>query len=121
MKERSGRDCPAVIEEALDFLIERAAKCEGIFRISPSKAMLTETIAAMDQLKPIKWDSYSEHLVASILKEFLRELPNPVLTNELYEQWMQLAGLLAFFFNLIYFINLNFVGNSKLNRRVRLV
>lgn len=35
---------------------------------------------------------HDPHTIAGCLKMYLRELPEPILTFELYKEWMQAAG-----------------------------
>lgn len=35
---------------------------------------------------------HDPHTIAGCLKMYLRELPEPILTYDLYKEWMQAAG-----------------------------
>ena len=35
---------------------------------------------------------HDSHTIAGCLKMYLRELPEPILTYDLYKEWMQAAG-----------------------------
>lgn len=37
-------------------------------------------------------DDYNIHVIASVFKQWLRDLPNPLLTFELYEEFIRAMG-----------------------------
>lgn len=37
-------------------------------------------------------DDYSIHVIASVFKQWLRDLPNPLMTFELYEEFIRAIG-----------------------------
>lgn len=47
-------------------------------------------------------DDYNIHVIASVFKQWLRDLPNPLMTFELYEEFIRAMGkgrALCFGFN----------------------
>ena len=84
---------PPAIEEAIDHLYNFGYQTEGLFRISPSKVQLEEVLDKLDKGKDINWDDYSPHIASSTIKEFLRDMPNPLLTKELHEEWKSIEGM----------------------------
>lgn len=40
----------------------------------------------------INLDDYNIHVIASVFKQWLRDLPNPLLTFELYEEFLRAMG-----------------------------
>lgn len=40
-------------------------------------------------------DDYNIHVIASVLKQWLRDLPNPLMTFELYEEFLRAMGMCA--------------------------
>ena len=67
---------------------------EGIFRISGSKKRQDELKHLLDKDMEINFekDAFTEHDVASILKYFLAELPEPIVTSAHVKVHMQVAG-----------------------------
>ncbi|ELW48850.1 Rho GTPase-activating protein 1 [Tupaia chinensis] len=62
-----------------------ALTTEGIFRRSASTQVVREVQQKYNMGLPVDFDQYNEqHLPAVILKTFLRELPEPLLTFDLY-------------------------------------
>lgn len=53
--------------------------------------LLPDLFSAGSDIDFVK-DKASPHDVASLLKQFLRELPDPLLTGAMYDQWLALAG-----------------------------
>jgi len=88
---------PILVEKTVHFLDEHADE-EGLFRVSPSAARLTE-LATMysdiDSLVNLNLPEVEDnpHVVAGLLKKFLRELPDPMLTYELYTCFIAISKL----------------------------
>lgn len=40
----------------------------------------------------VNLDDYNIHVIASVLKQWLRDLPNPLMTFELYEEFLRATG-----------------------------
>ena len=61
---------------------------------SPQPSVRTQTHALLCPGKPVNFDDYGDvHLPAVILKTFLRELPQPLLTFEAYEQILEITSM----------------------------
>ncbi len=69
-------------------MIISALETEGIFRRSANVSLVRETQAACDRGEPVDFKG-DVHLAAVLLKTFLRELEEPLLTYELYDDIMQ--------------------------------
>ena len=57
--------------------------CEGIYRISGVKSKVQALKDAYNKGLPVQLQEYEPSVVASLIKQFLRELPEPILTTEL--------------------------------------
>ena len=57
--------------------------CEGIYRISGVKSKVQALKDAYNKGLPVSLHEYEPNVVAGLIKQFLRELPEPVLTTEL--------------------------------------
>lgn len=93
-----GLELPSVVYRCIEFLEKRnAATEEGIYRLSGSsnvvKALKDRFNAEgdVDLLAPGE-PYYDVHAVAGLLKTFLRELPQSVLTRELHLEFMRVNG-----------------------------
>jgi len=86
---------PKFIISALEYIQINALDEEGLFRISGS----LETIKTMRNEidKGIEMDftksATSPHNVTGLVKLFLREMPEPLLTFELYEEFLDVVGI----------------------------
>lgn len=67
-------------------------KQKGIYRVSGSSNVVNELKGLFnqdDQAVQLNSDKYTPHDVASTLKLYFRELPDPLLTSELYTVFVQ--------------------------------
>ncbi|KAF8937377.1 Rho GTPase activation protein [Dissophora ornata] len=77
---------PKFIQDCIGNLIKNGLYVEGLFRRSPSSAMLKQVRAAYDRGYPINLSEYDIHISAVLLKLYLRELPTPIFPVTIYEQ-----------------------------------
>jgi len=88
----------SVIENIIDvFLayIEKGINAEGIFRLCGLKTRIDQLKDMIDQ-DPVNFTFDEEtdvHEVSGLLKLFLREMPNPLLTYELYDAFIAAASI----------------------------
>uniref|UniRef100_U3J4F5 Rho GTPase activating protein 1 n=1 Tax=Anas platyrhynchos platyrhynchos TaxID=8840 RepID=U3J4F5_ANAPP len=76
---------PLVVRETIAHLQEHALATEGIFRRSANTQVVREVQQKYNMGVPVDFQQYEDvHLPAVILKTFLRELPEPLLTFGLY-------------------------------------
>ncbi|NXL73478.1 RHG44 protein, partial [Leptocoma aspasia] len=67
---------------------------EGLFRVAPSASKLKKLKAALDCcVVDVQEYSADPHAIAGALKSYLRELPEPLMTFELYEEWIQASNI----------------------------
>ncbi|XP_053131652.1 rho GTPase-activating protein 17 isoform X4 [Hemicordylus capensis] len=92
--KRSGREIALPIEACVMMLLETGMKEEGLFRIAAGASKLKKLKAALDCSSSHLDEFYSDpHAVAGALKSYLRELPEPLMTYALYEEWTQVANI----------------------------
>uniref|UniRef100_A0A8C4PRT8 Rho GTPase-activating protein 17 n=1 Tax=Equus asinus asinus TaxID=83772 RepID=A0A8C4PRT8_EQUAS len=92
--KRSGREIALPIEACVLLLLETGMKEEGLFRIGAGASKLKKLKAALDCSTSHLDEFYSDpHAVAGALKSYLRELPEPLMTFHLYEEWTQVASV----------------------------
>jgi Rho GTPase-activating protein 1 len=83
---------PRPIKECLDFLSEKGYSTEGIFRLSASQKDLEMARSAVERGLPLSFNFElsshygQEHIAASLIKSFLRELPEPILKNAEFDE-----------------------------------
>ncbi|XP_029364416.1 rho GTPase-activating protein 17b [Echeneis naucrates] len=92
--KRSNREIALPIEACVMMLLETGMKEEGLFRIAAGASKLKKLKAALDcstsQLEEFYFDP---HAVAGALKSYLRELPEPLMTFGLYDEWIQASNV----------------------------
>nr|XP_036848389.1 rho GTPase-activating protein 17 [Manis javanica] len=92
--KRSGREIALPIEACVMLLLGTGMKEEGLFRIGAGASKLKKLKAALDCSTSHLDEFCSDpHAVAGALKSYLRELPEPLMTFNLYEEWTQVASV----------------------------
>ncbi|XP_028332058.1 rho GTPase-activating protein 44-like isoform X9 [Gouania willdenowi] len=90
----SGREIAFPIEACVTVLLECGIKEEGLFRIAPSASKLKKLKASLDcGVLDVQEFSVDPHAIAGALKSYLRELPEPLMTFELYADWIQASNI----------------------------
>ncbi|XP_048418074.1 rho GTPase-activating protein 32-like isoform X2 [Stegostoma tigrinum] len=86
----SGHDVPQVLKSCTEF-IERHGVVDGIYRLSGIASNIQKLRHEFDseQIPELTKDLYLQdiHCVGSLCKLYFRELPNPLLTYQLYEKF----------------------------------
>ncbi|XP_034563604.1 rho GTPase-activating protein 17a isoform X2 [Notolabrus celidotus] len=92
--KRSGREIALPIEACVMMLLETGMKEEGLFRIAAGASKLKKLKAALDCSTSQLEEFYSDpHAVAGALKSYLRELPEPLMSHQFYDDWIQASGV----------------------------
>ncbi|XP_057681416.1 rho GTPase-activating protein 44 isoform X2 [Corythoichthys intestinalis] len=92
--ELSGRDIAFPIEACVTMLLECGMQEEGLFRVAPSASKLKKLKASLDcGVLDVQEYSADPHAIAGALKSYLRELPEPLMTYELYNDWIQASNI----------------------------
>lgn len=88
IRERNrGATIPPVVSQTVTYLKEKGLRTEGIFRRSARVQLIKDVQKLYNLGKPVDFDQYADvHVPAVILKTFLRELPEPLLTFRVYSQ-----------------------------------
>ncbi|XP_021348876.1 rho GTPase-activating protein 44-like isoform X5 [Mizuhopecten yessoensis] len=90
----TGRDIALPIEACVLTLLETGLDEEGLFRIAGMASRVKKLKKSFDA-GVIDMEDYSmdPHSVAGVLKQFLREMAEPLLTYQLYQEFLQAAQL----------------------------
>ncbi|XP_061048455.1 rho GTPase-activating protein 24 isoform X4 [Eubalaena glacialis] len=95
-KRYGHRLAPMLVEQCVDFIRQRGLKEEGLFRLPGQANLVKELQDAFDCGEKPSFDSNTDvHTVASLLKLYLRELPEPVIPYAKYEDFLSCAKLLS--------------------------
>ncbi|XP_059203880.1 rho GTPase-activating protein 44 isoform X3 [Centropristis striata] len=90
----SGREIAFPIEACVTMLLECGMQEEGLFRVAPSASKLKKLKASLDcGVLDVQEYSSDPHAIAGALKSYLRELPEPLMTTELYDEWIQASNI----------------------------
>ncbi|XP_072109228.1 rho GTPase-activating protein 24 isoform X3 [Mobula birostris] len=90
------RLAPTLVEQCADFIRQRGLKEEGLFRLPGQANLVKELQEAFDCGEKPLFDSNTDvHTVASLLKLYLRELPEPVIPYAKYDEFLLCAKLLT--------------------------
>ncbi|XP_062521055.1 unconventional myosin-IXa-like isoform X2 [Corticium candelabrum] len=90
LAERSRTKLPIVFDLCINNLEVRGLFTEGLYRKSASAVQVRRLHKALNQdPRSVKLDEFSVHTVAAVVKQFLRDLPEPLLTFALYSEFVQ--------------------------------
>ncbi|XP_051053614.1 unconventional myosin-IXa isoform X5 [Phodopus roborovskii] len=88
------RAVPLVVEKLINYIEMHGLYTEGIYRKSGSTNKIKELRQGLDtDAENVNLDDYNIHVIASVFKQWLRDLPNPLMTFELYEEFLRAMGL----------------------------
>uniref|UniRef100_A0A3Q3MCD1 Myosin IXA n=1 Tax=Mastacembelus armatus TaxID=205130 RepID=A0A3Q3MCD1_9TELE len=88
------RTVPLVVEKLINYIEMHGLYTEGIYRKSGSTNKIKELKQGLDtDMDSMNLDDYNIHVIASVFKQWLRDLPNPLMTFELYEEFIRAMGL----------------------------
>nr|XP_014706798.2 SH3 domain-binding protein 1 isoform X1 [Equus asinus] len=89
-----GRDIALPIEACVMMLLSEGMKEEGLFRLAAGASVLKRLKQTMaSDPRSLQEFCSDPHAVAGALKSYLRELPEPLMTFDLYDDWMRAASL----------------------------
>ncbi|XP_056424733.1 rho GTPase-activating protein 24 isoform X4 [Hyla sarda] len=95
-KRYGARLAPMLVEQCVDFIRQRGLTEEGLFRLPGQANLVKELQDAFDCGEKPSFDSNTDvHTVASLLKLYLRELPEPVIPYSKYEDFLSCAKQLS--------------------------
>ncbi|XP_032063757.1 SH3 domain-binding protein 1 [Aythya fuligula] len=89
-----GREIALPIEACVMMLLASGMREEGLFRLAAGASVLRKLKSSLASGSNALEEFYSDpHAVAGALKSYLRELPQPLMTFELYDEWVKVASL----------------------------
>uniref|UniRef100_A0A8C0EQA3 SH3 domain-binding protein 1 n=1 Tax=Bubo bubo TaxID=30461 RepID=A0A8C0EQA3_BUBBB len=88
-----GREIALPIEACVMMLLTAGMREEGLFRLAAGASVLRKLKSSLASGSNALEEFYSDpHAVAGALKSYLRELPQPLMTFELYNEWVKVAS-----------------------------
>ncbi|KAM4749446.1 rho GTPase-activating protein 8 [Rhinophrynus dorsalis] len=89
-----GELIPPVMAQTISYLKAKGLRTEGLFRRSISLHVIKDVQKLYNLGKPVNFDTYGDnHVPAVVLKSFLRELPEPLLTYDLYRPVLEITSV----------------------------
>uniref|UniRef100_H3CQ06 Rho GTPase activating protein 24 n=1 Tax=Tetraodon nigroviridis TaxID=99883 RepID=H3CQ06_TETNG len=90
------KPAPMLVEQCVDFIRQWGLREEGLFRLPGQANLVKELQDAFDCGEKPSFDCNTDvHTVASLLKLYLRELPEPVVPFHKYDELLTCAKLLG--------------------------
>ncbi|XP_059468965.1 rho GTPase-activating protein 45-like isoform X2 [Neocloeon triangulifer] len=90
--QESGCSIPPVITKCVEEIEKSALTIKGIYRVSGVKSKVEKLVEEFESgADKVDLSGVNCHVVASVLKLYLRQLPDPLLTFELYSSFVKLA------------------------------
>ncbi|ELR19646.1 RhoGAP domain containing protein [Acanthamoeba castellanii str. Neff] len=85
---------PKIVEETVRHISSHGLTQEGIFRISCDHMQLMRLVTKVDRGVDIDWQQEEIHACTALLKKYLRDLPQPLFSPDLYSCFMAIHTLL---------------------------
>lgn len=85
----AGAEIPYIVDHAIKVIEEKSLDTEGIFRLSGSQTQIDKLKAEFNAGVQVDLRSIADpHTVTGLLKLYFRELPEPLMTYDLYESFV---------------------------------
>ncbi|XP_061568180.1 GEM-interacting protein isoform X2 [Cololabis saira] len=89
MSQDSPEEVPFVVLRCTSEIESRALSIQGVYRVSGSKPRIQKLCQAFEmQKEQVDLSDLSPHDITSIIKHFFKELPEPLLTFDLYNDFI---------------------------------
>jgi len=90
-----GQGVPRVVKECVEFIEQKGLQSEGVFRLSAMASEINRVKALFESGQPVDFDSAigGVDVAAGILKFYLREMPEPLLTFQYYDQFCEVPAI----------------------------
>uniref|UniRef100_A0A6Q2ZAI4 SH3-domain binding protein 1 n=1 Tax=Esox lucius TaxID=8010 RepID=A0A6Q2ZAI4_ESOLU len=88
----SSREIAVPIQECVHMLLHTGMREEGLFRLAAAASVVKKLKSSLDRGVVNHSEFTDPHAVAGALKSYLRELPEPLMTFDLYNDWFKAAG-----------------------------
>jgi len=84
---------PAVVDDIISSMKQMDLSVEGVFRKNGNIKKLGELVEKLDKEEQVDFSSTHVVQVAALLKRYLRDLPDPLMTQKLYRLWLAAAKI----------------------------
>ncbi|XP_059091928.1 ralA-binding protein 1-A-like isoform X2 [Tigriopus californicus] len=90
-KSHDGVPLPVIVRQCVDFVEEHGLMQEGIYRSAGVKSKQAKLRNTFNARQPVVLNDYEPAVVAGVLKQFLREIPEPILTPALMPKFEKVS------------------------------
>ena len=92
-KTNPNKFLPSIVQECIAQVDEKGMDQEGIFRLSASALTIVHYKEKYDSGEVVDYSKIVDiHVAAGLLKLYLRELPEPLFTFDLYDKYTALGA-----------------------------
>lgn len=102
-------DYPQEIKDLMEYITNKGLTSDGIFRRSPNSEKVDTIIRLINDHQPVNFDEYDIYTLASVLKEFIRGLPDTLIPESCYPMLSDASIMSMEPEKLIPFVQSNFV------------
>ncbi|CAH1153614.1 unnamed protein product [Phaedon cochleariae] len=89
-----GVDIPVPIRDCIDYVEAVGIAFEGVYKISGTKTKVSQIRKMYNNRQTVKLSDYDVPTATSLLKMFLRDLPEPIFTNDLLIRFEEAGAIL---------------------------
>jgi hypothetical protein len=90
--DHSGKKIPIVIEKIFNFIEQKGMEVEGIFRVGGVVNDVQRLKILLNYRENIDFNQCDIYALASVVKLFFREMPEPLLTHARYKRFLTALG-----------------------------
>jgi len=93
--QRGGGMVPIIVEKCVTYLKKAGVSEEGLFRVPGKQADVEALKNAFNkgEINDFTEEKHSVNIVASLLKQYIADLPDPIIPTEYYDQFLAVVGL----------------------------
>lgn len=88
-----GVDIPVIVRDCIDYVQEHGLYMEGIYKVSGIKSKVQHLRRLYNIREAVRLSDFELPVITSLLKQFLRELPEPILTSELMARFEEAGAV----------------------------
>ncbi|KAJ8923836.1 hypothetical protein NQ315_010418 [Exocentrus adspersus] len=95
-RSHDGIDLPLPIRDCIDYVEAAGISFEGVYKTSGTKAKVSQIRKMYNHRQNVQLSDYDVPTATSLLKMFLRDLPEPIFTNDLLIRFEEAGAILNF-------------------------
>ncbi|KAK2181262.1 hypothetical protein NP493_404g02041 [Ridgeia piscesae] len=89
-----GQKIPPLIERLIQMIEQNGLYTTGIYRKAGAAARIRDLVQMMNsEPENVNFNDYQIHVLTSVIKTFFREMPDPLLTFDLYDEFIRASEL----------------------------